>query len=162
MAAYKRQCRARTAEYMHSVGIRPYPLTPVLDIVADHLASSGGSEVCQATYDSDRLSAMPLDQRRLLVGMAAALHAIGGWSATEVLDMGFHDNAPIPAALIARMMQRAEYGPLDSAMSERLSETLPHEEVNWLVCVTASLLWVMDCTPDMVREMDPQWTVDAP
>lgn len=160
--AFQQECRKRTAAYIAVVANRGHNVAPVLKLVAAHMAQAGDGEVCQAHWEPADMTGLPQDIRRILISTAGAVCVVGNWAPQDILAMGQADGAVVPAALTARMMMPWQIGVADKATAERLLSTLEPAELNWLVCVISNALVGMGCTPQMVQEMHPQWTMGAP
>lgn len=158
--AFQARCRREFATYIQSIADRDYPVAALLPLMAAHIEQAGNGGQCQASHDNPDVLALSTQERRTLVGMQAAFHAIGGYSALDMMGFTTRDQAWIPGLLATRMMVTTPYTDLDFAYSDRLVETLLAPEIMWLICTAAGILAGADMTPQMIRELDPQWTLD--
>lgn len=161
-AAFQQHCRKRTAAYIAAVADKGYPVSSVLDVIAEHLTDAGDGETCAATVNPEPLLRLELAERRVLVSVAAMVQGVGNYTPAETKQMSLDDGYPLPGALVVRMMLGVPFGPTDTAVHDRLTASLTVDEINWLVCVSASLFNGMGLTAEAVRELNPRWTVDAP
>ena len=161
-ATFQQLCRARLQRYVASIVESGHDVRDALDLVAAHLDGAGTEERCQAMWDAQVMANVSQATRRILASLVAATHGIGNWTPAEMLEMGVAEHAYVPAVVAARLMVSNEIGEGDTVLLERLITTMEPQEINWLVCVAAGAIGGMGLPSQAVRELDPQWTVDAP
>lgn len=152
--------RDMAREYLARTAKDGLDTATVVAVIAEHAKLNNYEQAHgSATHDA-QVTAMADDAVRLMIGVCAALHTIGGWTYTEWVDDALRDGYPIPGALVGRMMHPAKYGPTDAATADRLVETLGLDERMFLVCSTAAMLGALGFTRAAIAALgDPLETV---
>lgn len=148
--------RGKLRDYLARMRKDGLEIAPSIVALTEHAELTDGEQAHGSPTHTAHVNELAISDIRMLVGITAAAHVIGGWTYPEFTADALRDGYPIVGALVGRLMHGSAMGETDTATAERLVETLKPDERMFLVCSAAAMLGALGFTQAAIASLsDP-------